>query len=66
MPKYMPAREDGLKPYVAVIWDWGRFYERNIWAKDAKDARSKANPRRMGAHIKSVRRRQVETEEKDA
>lgn len=66
MAKYVPAREDGLKPYVAVLSDWGRVYERTIWAKDAADARSKANPRRMGAHLKSVHRKQVDTEEKDA
>lgn len=64
MPKYMPAREDGLKPYVAVIFDWSRTYEQTVWARDAADARRKANPRRVGSHVQSVRRKQVESEAK--
>jgi hypothetical protein len=38
MPKYAPAREDGLKPYVVAVSSWGRTDERIIYAAKTNEA----------------------------
>jgi hypothetical protein len=57
MAKYEPPRDDGKKGYVVTIWDWGKTYTRTVYAKDAADARSMSDPRRLASHVKSVRRK---------
>lgn len=44
--KYAPAREDGLKPYVVTVWDFGHERDALVWANDASGARWQALGRR--------------------
>ncbi|HEU4975719.1 MAG TPA: hypothetical protein VFT50_11560 [Baekduia sp.] len=38
MPRYAPAREDGLKPYVVTVTSWGRSHDTLTYAESARDA----------------------------
>ena len=56
-PKYAPAREDGKKPYVVTIMDWGKTRERIGWGKTVADAKYNAAGRsRPGMHVSRARR----------
>ena len=35
MPKYAPAREDGTKPYVVTVTDWGKRSDRLVYVASA-------------------------------
>lgn len=37
-PKYAPAREDGLKPWLVECFDWGRTRYRIVYAESASEA----------------------------
>lgn len=55
--KYAPAREDGKKPYVVAISEWGRHRERLVWATNVSGARYAAIGRGgVGVGIRQVRR----------
>jgi hypothetical protein len=57
MPKYAPPREDGLKPYVVDVWEWGHGRQTLVYAVNAADARYQACGRsRPGIYAKSTRR----------
>jgi hypothetical protein len=53
--KYAPAREDGKKPYVATISEWGRQRTAIVWGKTASDAKYAAIGRMRYAYAR-VRR----------
>ena len=56
-PKYAPAREDGEKPYVVVIWDMGREHATVVYADTAAHAKGVAVWRRgPGRYAMSARR----------
>lgn len=39
MSKWAPAREDGKKPWVRTVSEWGWSTERIVWADSAQDAK---------------------------
>jgi hypothetical protein len=55
-PRYAPAREDGTKPYVVTVADWGKTSERLVYAKGLGAARYRATLNVTGVYAKSVRR----------
>ena len=57
VPKYAPAREDGDKPYVISIHDWGKDIERLGWGATASEAKYDATGRKhVGMYVNSARR----------
>jgi hypothetical protein len=38
-PKFAPAREDGLKPYVRSAYSFGKTTDSLVWANTAADAK---------------------------
>jgi hypothetical protein len=42
MSKYAPAREDGLKPWIVTLCEWGRKTDRIIYAETNAAARYQA------------------------
>lgn len=38
-PKYAPAREDGLKPFVRTAFSFGKTTDGIVWANNATDAK---------------------------
>lgn len=58
-PKYAPANEDGLKPYFAEIYEWGRTRVEIVWATGAAAARYQAI-NRMKYTTAKVRRATLE------
>lgn len=42
MPKFAPAREDGLKPWHVTISEWGKQRTHIEWAEDARSAEYQA------------------------
>lgn len=55
MPKFAPARDDGLKPYVVEVSSWGRTTEAIKWAADAADARYQGKGRMQHTSAKARR-----------
>lgn len=57
MTKYAPVREDGAKPYVVQIVDWGRERSAIVYADSPSEARWRAVGRRtVGVYVTKVRR----------
>jgi len=52
--KYAPAREDGLKPWVVTITEWGQLRERIIYAetRSAAEYEGKGGMRYVYAHAR--------------
>lgn len=55
MAKYAPAREDGLKPYVVEVSEWGRKRETVVYAAKSNDATYQAVGRSRYAYGKARR-----------
>ena len=54
-PKYAPAREDGLKPWLVTIYEWGKSRDRVIYAETAAAARYDAIGRMLYVSAKARR-----------
>ena len=55
MPKFAPAREDGLKPWVVAVSSWGRTTERIEYAESARQATYQAVGRMQHTYGKARR-----------
>ena len=58
MSKYAPADENGDKPYVVEVWDFGRHSVRVVYAANPGEAKYRAIGRQRNpmAYAQSVRR----------
>lgn len=54
-PRYAPAREDGLKPYVVTVSSWGRSYEVLEYAAKPNEAEYAAKGRQLRTFAKARR-----------
>ena len=53
--KYAPAREDGLKPWLVTVTEWGRSRERIEWAETNAQACSQARGRMRYTYARARR-----------
>lgn len=56
MPKFAPANDQGEKPYVATVYQWGKYNDELTWADDAAQARSKYTRLGTGEYLERLRR----------
>lgn len=54
-PRYAPARDDGLKPWVVERREWGQKTERIVYARGRADAEYEVKGRQRFVYAKARR-----------